>query len=106
MSFGIANFDSLPHNVKLAFEDLEAWVSTFLLKEHNPDGTHTLTSGTTTIEKQMSASGRWWKGPGAWLLDDPASDAPNAAVLTQVRIEGGTYNHFTTQGLDDCAVPG
>ena len=73
MSFGIANFDALPHTVKLAFEDLEAYVNTFLLKEHNPDGTHAPTARSTFGGAAPA---------GAWAAKDVLSTAAGAGGAT------------------------
>ena len=114
MSFGIANFDSLPDNVKLAFEDLEAWANAFLLKEHNPDGTHVAYAakvdpsqraalGTTSAGTTPAAnveSHHWFKGP--WTFD--LEGQSNGIIgLRPSNLGAGPFHNFgsTVDGFDD-----
>ena len=105
MSFGIANFDSLPDNVKLAFEDLEAWANAFLLKEHNPDGTHKAAGAqvdhTLTAAEQVEESHHWYRGP--WTFD-LIGQSSGLIALRPGEIASGTYNNFSTSGLDNAVI--
>lgn len=104
MSFGIANFDSLPPNVKLAFEDLEAWVTTFLLREHSPDGTHGWKPGVDPNKPNpFEDEGHWWK-KGPWIFDDPAADKKDVIALRPPDLSAGTYHNYAPQGIDNAVI--
>lgn len=113
MSFGIANFDTLPQNIKLAFEDLEAYVNTFLLREHNPDGTHATrdtspwvnsAGGVSAGAAGTTGGGRRWTGAGLpWTLDDPTAALPHVVGL-RADPPAGTYHNYAPQNIDGAVM--
>ncbi len=105
MSFGIANFDSLPDNVKLAFEDLEAWANAFLLKEHNSDGTHksvlAQVDSTLSPTEQVEETHHWYRGPFTF---DQVGVLSGTIGLRLGGISPGTYHDYAPTGIDTSMI--
>jgi hypothetical protein len=103
--YGVRNRDHLPESTKEEFDGLAAKLKTFLLKEHNVDGTHNFNPdvvGVTVdqIIDAYQARGQWWKW-GPWILNNPDAglEMQNTAIIRPPD-PTGTYNDYRPDGID------
>lgn len=100
--------EELPEPVAREFDQLLAKIKSFLLEEHNEDGTHrdeveaTTSSGTTITYSPAEADGhRWRRGP--WTFDEAGNNV-HTIGLRPPDMPGGTVNDYNPPGLDKAVI--